>query len=103
MREDANEVSSDRTAVLPSSFSRQLACIFVELGTSNVWMFMKVPFAVCKRLFNITAQLAPYRVLTYSICSAKIRLPLFKDRTKVEKDEVVICDGQVGRVLIVGC
>jgi len=69
----------------------------IAIGTANGGT------SVCKRLFNITAQLAPYRVLTYSICSAKIRLPLFKDRTKVEKDEVVICDGQVGRVLIVGC
>jgi len=59
-------------------------------------------FAFDERLLDVTAQFVFQWIGANHVGAAKIRFPLCKNRAKVEEHDVVLSDGQVRRILIVG-
>src|ERR1700722_1559876 len=64
-------------------------------------MLMKVALAFGESALYIPAQLVFDRIVTDYEGSAKIRFPLLEHRPKVEKNDVIFLNGQVGRILVI--
>src|SRR5271170_4696722 len=101
--ENANQMSRDGAAVLPASLPRQLLGIRVQLRRGDLRVFMKIPLAASKRFFDVAAQLAFLRIASNDVGPTEIGFPFFEHGAEIEKDDVVLPDRQVWRVLIVRC
>src|ERR1700691_1023890 len=101
MWKNANQVSRDGAAVLPASLLRQLLSIGVQLRGGDLSVFLKIPLALSKRRFDVAAQLAFLRIVSYDIGPPEVGFPVFEHRTEIEKDDVILPDRQIWRTLIV--
>lgn len=62
---------------------------------------MKIPFAAGECLFDVAAELVLQRIASYNVGPPKIGFPVLKHRTEVQKDDVILSNRQVWRILIV--
>src|ERR1700691_5459574 len=102
MWKNANQVSRDGAAVLPASLLRQLLSIGVQLRRGDLSVFLKIPLALCERLFDVAAQLAFLRIVSNDVGPPEVGFPVFEHGTEIEKDDVILPDRQIWRILIVG-
>src|ERR1700680_97898 len=63
---------------------------------------LKILLALRKTVFNITAEFELQRVIPNYVGASEIGVPFLEHWTKIEKEDVVFCDGQVWRIFIVG-
>jgi hypothetical protein len=100
--EHADQMAGDGSPIFPSSLLRQTLSIGVQLGSSNFRVLVKVALALGETFFNVGEQLRFQWIVTHHVGAAKVGLPFFEDRAQVEKGDVVIGNGQVGRIFGIG-
>src|SRR5260370_14860073 len=102
MRKDANQMSCNGSAVLPASLLRQVLRVRIKLGCGDLRVFVKILLAAGKCLFNIAPEFVFQGLFSYSVGPPEVGFPFLEHRAKVEKDNVILTNRQVWRVLIVG-
>jgi|GEM_PF-5423000 len=102
MRKNANQMACYGTAVLLASLFRQLLRVRTQLGCGDLRMFVKLLLAAGKCLFNIGAELVLQGIVSYNVSPPEVGLPFLEHRAKVEKDNVILTNRQVRRILSVG-
>src|SRR5882672_6043933 len=99
--EYAYQMSGNWAAVLPARLFRQLAGILMQFRSGDIDALLKVLLASRESLFYVTAQLLFHGIAANDVRSAKVRFQLFEDGAKVEEHNVILCDSQVRRILII--
>ena len=102
VRENANQMSGDGSAVLPARCLRQLLGVRVQFGRRDLRMLLKILLAAGKRLFDVAAEFSFERIVAYNVGPAEICLPFLEHRAEVEKDNVVLTNREVWRIFIIG-
>src|ERR1700678_37646 len=102
MRKDANQMPGDRSTIFPVGLFRQLVRVTVKLGPGDLRMFVKILLALGEGLLNVATELVFQWIVAHYVSAAEIGLPLLKHGTKIEKDDVILGDCQIWRILVVG-
>ena len=82
-----------------SPLERFVQQLYKELVRRNAGCLLEVPLPLGKRTAHVIAQFQLPRVRANDECSPEIGFPVLKHRPQVEKDDVIIADRQIGRIL----
>src|ERR1700733_782764 len=101
VRELSDEVSGDRAAKLPSVLNGQRLGMAVEFAAGDVRALLKMSFPVRERLADVFSQFVLCGIGAENVGSTEVCFPFLKYRSKVQEQDVVSSEGQVGRIFSV--
>jgi hypothetical protein len=63
---------------------------------------MEIPFTLGERIFDVAAQLVFHRFVSHNVSPPEVGFPLLEHRAEVQKDDIMLTNRQVRRILIIG-